>query len=258
VHFCFTHDEETGFYGIVNVVEELTQLSIKPAMALVGEPTEMRIIDSHKGGCEYTTHFHGLPGHGSQPDRGVSAIDYATRYMTRLMEVREELKARAPKYSRYDPPWTTLQVGRIEGGTARNVVAEQCSIDWETRPISKADQEFVKAQMIDYAETVLLPEMRSVYPDARINLDIIGEFEGFEPQVENQARDLISRLTGANSINAGSFGTEASFFQSLGIDVVVCGPGSIEQAHKVDEFITTDQLDLSLQLLEKIAGELRA
>ncbi len=256
IHFSFTHDEETGCLGAQDLVGQLRDQGLKPAVAIIGEPTEMRIIEGHKGCCEYTTHFKGLEGHGSQPDLGVSAVEYATRYVGRLLELREALKQRSPAGSKFDPPWSTLQIGRIEGGVAHNVIAGDCRVDWETRPVVAADLAFVKQAMKDYCDQQLLPAMRAVHPDADILTEVIGEVAGLEPMSENEALRLVQELTGANAADLVAFGTEAGLFQSLGMSAVVCGPGSIQQAHKANEYVCLDQLQRCIAMLEGLQTKL--
>ena len=257
VHFAFTYDEEVGCLGARQLAEVLGRDGPRPSMAIVGEPTSMRIIEGHKGCCEYSTTFHGLEGHGSQPDRGVSAVEYATRFVTRLLELRADLRGAAPENSRFDPPWSTLQVGRIEGGVAHNVIAGLAQVDWELRPVQTRDRDHVVRTMRDYCNEVLLPAMRAIHPEAAIETEVIGEVAGLEPVDDNEARRIVQELTGGNSADLVAFGTEAGLFQSLGMSVVVCGPGSIEQAHKADEFVSLDQLDACLGMLERLDPHLR-
>tara|TARA_B100000686_G_C16342996_1_gene738898 strand:- start:86 stop:745 length:660 start_codon:yes stop_codon:yes gene_type:complete len=212
----------------------------------------MKIIDAHKGCYEYTTHFEGLAGHGSEPDKGVNAVEYAVKFVDKLLELREVLKSRAPKNSVFNPPYTTLQIGGISGGIARNVIADKCRVDWELRPVVKEDGEFVNSEMNKFVNKKLLPEMKIVYPNSSIKKEIIGEIIGFNREEKSDACEFISKITGDNSRNPVSFGTEAGLFQEIGISVVVCGPGSIEQAHKVDEFISIDQIKKCLLLLEGV------
>ena len=258
LHLCFTHDEEVGCLGARALVPELQRRGYAPRMAIIGEPTGMRLIEGHKGCCEYTTRFSGLEGHGSAPDRGVNAVLYALRYTQRLMEMAEALKARAPHGSRFDPPWTTVNVGRLAGGVAHNVIPGKAEVDWEMRPVQPGDAEFVNEALAHCIEKELLPAMRAVYPDAEITTEVIGEVAGLIPMEDNAARDLISRLTGSNSADVVPFGTEAGLFQQMGLSVVVCGPGEIAQAHKPDEFVTRGQLAQCLGLLEGIAHSLVA
>ena len=252
IHFSFTYDEETACQGAPIMLKELKKRNINCSICIVGEPTSMKAIQAHKGCYEYSTHFTGLAGHGSAPDKGVNAVEYATRFINKLMELREELKKREPKNSAFTPPYSTLQIGRIKGGLARNVIADQCVVDWELRPVIPEDGEFVNKNIEAYAKNILLPEMRKVYPKANIEKEIIGEIIGFTKEEKSDAVNLICNLTGDNSRDAVSFGTEAGLFQELGISTVVCGPGSIEQAHKIDEFVSFEQLKKCLDLLIKI------
>ncbi|MCA0846698.1 acetylornithine deacetylase [Salipiger thiooxidans] len=258
VHLCFTHDEEIGCMGARALVPELQRRGYRPRMAIVGEPTDMRIIEGHKGCCEYTCRFHGLEGHGSAPERGVNAVEYAVRYVTRLMSLAETLKTRTPANSRFDPPWTTINVGRLQGGVAHNVIPGLAELDWEMRPAQQGDAAFVKDALQAYVETELLPAMRKVNPAARIDTQVIGEVAGLEPMAENAARDLVAQLTGNHDTGVVPFGTEAGLFQEMGMSVVVCGPGSIAQAHKPDEYVSRDQLSQCLTMLEGIAKSVAA
>jgi len=252
IHFSFTYDEETACQGAPLMLKELKKRDFKCSICLVGEPTSMKAVQAHKGCYEYSTYFTGLAGHGSAPDKGVNAIEYAIRFINKLMELREELKKREPKNSIFTPPYSTLQIGRIKGGLARNVIADQCTVDWELRPVAPEDGEFVNKNIETYIKNVLLPEMKKVYPKANVEKEIIGEIIGFTKEEKSDAVNLICNLTGDNSRSVVSFGTEAGLFQELGISTVVCGPGSIEQAHKIDEFVTFDQLKKCLALLIKI------
>ena len=252
IHFAYTYDEETGCIGAGHLAQSLKERGLRPSMAIIGEPTMMRIIEGHKGCYEYTARFQGLEGHGSAPDLGVNAVEYAARYVSRLLELRDQLKARAPADSRFEPPWTTLNVGALHGGSVHNVIAPKAQVDWEMRPVQTSDAQFVKQAIAAYCNDTLLPAMRAVHPDASIETEIIGEVAGLIPAEENETKRIISELTGANSAGLVPFGTEAGIFQQLGMDVVVCGPGSIEQAHKADEFLSIDQLSQCLDLLGKI------
>ena len=252
IHFSFTFDEETACQGAPLLIKELNKRGINDGICIVGEPTNMKIIDAHKGCYEYTTYFEGLAGHSSAPDKGVNAVEFASKYINKLLEIREILKTRTPKDSVFKPPYTTLQIGGISGGIARNVIADKCHVDWELRPIVKEDGEFVNSEMDKFVKEKLLPEMIKIYPKSLIKKEIIGEIIGFNRSEKSDACEFISTLTGDNSREVVSFGTEAGLFQEIGISTVVCGPGSIEQAHKVDEYIILDELKKCLKLLEGI------
>ncbi len=252
IHFCYTFDEETACIGAPLLIKELKKKNIKDAICIIGEPTNMRIIDAHKGCYEYTTYFEGLAGHSSAPHKGVSAVEFAARYANKLIELREELKKRVPKNSIFDPPFSTLQVGGIFGGIAHNVIADKCHINWETRPVVKEDGIFLNNEIDKFANEILLPKMKKVFSKSSIKKEIIGEVTGFDRVEKSEACELVSSLTGDNSRQVVSFGTEAGLFQEVGISTVVCGPGSIEQAHKVDEFIELNELKKCLKFLNSL------
>ncbi len=255
IHFSFTFDEETACIGAPILIKELKKRGIVNGICIVGEPTNMKIIDSHKGCYEYTTYFEGLAGHSSEPNKGVSAVEYAARYTNKLVELREKLKEREPKDSIFDPPYSTLQVGGIFGGIAHNVIADKCHVNWETRPVAKEDGIYLNKEIDKYANEVLLPEMKKVYPNSSIKKHVIGEIIAFDRIKNSEACEFVSSITGDNSREVVSFGTEAGLFQEIGISTVVCGPGSIQQAHKIDEFIKLDELKKCLVFLEGVKNK---
>ncbi|MEP4560509.1 MAG: M20/M25/M40 family metallo-hydrolase, partial [Nitratireductor sp.] len=152
----------------------------------------------------------------------------------------------------FEPPWTTVQVGRIAGGAARNIIAGQCAVEWEMRPVTTEDADFVKADLGAYVDQVLRPAMRAVSADAEIVTHVIGEVEGLRAVPDSEARRIVCELTGETHAGVVPFGTEAGLFQSAGISSVICGPGSIDQAHKPDEFIALDQLEACMGMLERL------
>jgi len=252
IHFCYTFDEETACIGAPLLIKELKKRNIKNGICIVGEPTNMKIIDGHKGMNEYTIHFGGLAGHSSKPDKGVNAIEYASRYVNKLLEIRKELIKRAPKDCIFDPPHSTLSIGGISGGIAHNVIADKCKVEWETRPVNKSDADFVTNEIDKFVNEELLPNMKKIFPNSYIKKEIIGEVIGFEKLDESEACEFVTSITGDNSREVVSFGTEAGLFQELGISTVVCGPGSIEQAHKIDEFIELNEIKKCLKFLDGV------
>ena len=258
LHVALTYDEETGCHGARAMVEELTRDGPRPRLAIVGEPTEMRIVDAHKGCWEYTTRFTGLEGHGSNPDAGANAVAAAARYAAKLLEIGDELRARGPADGPFDPPCATINLGRIAGGVAHNVIPADCALDWEMRPIRAEDGRWALEAIDAFAEGALLPALRAAAPEAAIEREVVGEVDGLEPRAGNAARDLVAALTGANGTEAVAFGTEAGLWQGLGMDVVVCGPGAIAQAHKPDEWVGRDQLGLCLAMLDRLAHRMAA
>lgn len=254
VHFAFTFDEETGCFGAQELVALLAEREVRPNLAIVGEPTSMRIIEGHKGCHEYATRFTGLAGHGSAPEKGVNAVEFAVNYATKLLELRDSLASAPIAGGRYDPAYSTVNIGTLKGGVAPNVIPDHAELEWETRPVRAEDFHLVKSTMATYAADVLLPAMRAVHPGADIETEVIGEVAGLEPMAESEARELVAALTGSNATGVVAFGTEAGLFQSIGMSVVVCGPGSIEQAHKADEFVALSELQSCLDMLTKLTA----
>ncbi len=256
IHFAFTYDEEVGCLGAQALAPTLRDREVLPSVAIIGEPTLMQVIEGHKGCYEYSVHFTGLEGHGSTPDRGVNAVEYAVRYVARLLELAEELKARAPATNRFNPPWTTINTGALQGGVAHNVIPGKARIDWEMRPVQAGDADFAKSILREFCSKELLPAMRRLDPAADIVTEMVGEVDGLIPMDESEARDLMVSLTGNDDVGTVPFGTEAGIYQALGISAVVCGPGSIAQAHKPDEYLSLDQLNRCLEMLGRLAGRL--
>ena len=251
IHFSLTFDEETACVGAPLLIKELKKRKITNGICIVGEPTKMKIIDSHKACYEYTTFFEGLAGHSSKPDEGVNAAEYASRYVNKLMSLRNNLKNREPDNSIFTPPYSTLSIGGIFGGIAHNVIADKCHVNWETRPVNKQDGIFLNNEIDNYANELLI-EMKKKYPNALIRKKIIGEIIGFDRVQDSKACEFVSSITGDNKREVVSFGTEAGLFQEIGISTVVCGPGSIEQAHTIDEFIELNEIKKCLSFLEGV------
>ena len=256
VHFAFTYDEEVGCLGAQQLVADLEAEGLRPGIAIIGEPTEMRVIEGHKGCRETTTHFKGCEGHGSQPDLGVNAAEYAARYVMKLLEIRDGFKTRAPADSRFDPPWSTLSIGKIAGGTAHNVIVGKAHVEWDFRAVQDSDRDYLDSEISAYVDAVLRPAMKAVDPDAEISTEIISDVAGLEPMKDSEAVALVQELTGANGCDLVAFGTEAGLFQRMGTSAVVCGPGSIREAHKPDEFIARDQLQSCLKMLDAMKARL--
>ncbi len=253
IHFAFTYDEEIGCLGAQSLVKCLSSLDFWPSLAIVGEPTEMKVIEGHKGCYAYTTTIKGAAGHASQPETAVNAVNFGVLYINRLSELQENLKTRASDHNRYDPPWSTINIGSFSSGTAYNVVPAIAEIKWEIRPVQKSDADFVESTLNNYCEHTLIPEMQAIYENSGIRTEAIARVDGLEIR-KNDARRLIADITRVQDTGIAPFCTEAGFFQSLGLDVVVCGPGSIAQAHKPDEFLDLGQLAQCLEMLNKLGS----
>jgi acetylornithine deacetylase len=257
VHFAFTYDEEVGCLGARVLVNELIASGLKPSVCIVGEPTSMQIIEGHKGMSEYTTEFRGVEGHSSNPDLCVNALEYAHRFMSKLMEVRAKLPAMAPPNSRFIPPYSTSSICACHSGTTHNVIPSLAEIEWEMRVVQRSDREWLRGEMARFVDEELRPEMQAKSPIADIVETLCTETEGLEPEPDSEAVKIVQELTGGNSTEVVSFGTEAGLFARAGISSVLCGPGSIEQAHKPDEFVTEDQMALCLKMLGRLSNKLQ-
>lgn len=255
VHIAATFDEEVGCKGAPVLIDGLARRGIKPAAAIVGEPTEMNVVVAHKGMHEYTTVITGLEGHGSRPNHAVNAVQYGARYVTKLMDLASELEARASDDSPYDPRQTTISVGSVHGGVAHNVVAGECIIQWEMRPVVNADASLALDEIASF-EKQLQEEMQAVSPSATLVTTTEGAIGGLERDEDSTAVRLLSELLNRPKRTVAAFSTEAGLYQAAGIPAAVCGPGSIDVAHQPDEHISLDQLEQCLSMMKGLGEKL--
>jgi acetylornithine deacetylase len=258
LHLAVTYDEEPGSLGAPDLARFMTELAIRPEAVVVGEPTGLRPVAGHKGGLELTTRIEGFACHSSDPRKGVSALEHALRFIAEIERLGRELEAAAPADSPFDPPASTVNVGRLEAGTARNIVAGSAVFDWEVRLTPPDDAESVLAHVQRLVDERLLPEMRAQFPDARIETEIEACYPGLEVEPDGTALALAQRLTGANGHEVVAFGTDAGCFQRAGLPTVVMGPGHIDQAHKPDEFVAMHELERGLVVLHRLLDELES
>ncbi len=255
VHIALTFDEEVGFLGAPVLLDELARTGPRPSAAIVGEPTCLRIIAAHKGCYEYTTTITGAQGHGSMPGKAVNAVEYGARYINRLLELGAELEANAPGDSRFDPPASTISVGTVTGGTGRNIVAGNCTLEWEMRPVARADADYVRDELAAF-ERELIADMRRTHPGANVATVAVCEVDGLELVSASAAIELARQLLDDPDTDVVSFGTEAGLYQQAGIPAIVCGPGSIDVAHTPDEYIDIGQLDRCIDMLQRLVAHL--
>jgi len=256
IHISICYDEEIGGFGAPGLVKDLCEKAPRPAIAIIGEPTNMQIVSAHKGGYEMRTVITGLETHSSNPGKGVNAIAYAARLIHFLLQMADDLAAKPEKNSLFDPNYTTINVGIIEGGAASNTVAGSCAFNWEFRPMPTTDGAELLAVVTDYAMNTLLPEMRKTYSGADIQIGLLADIPALAPEQAAAAITLVSKITGLNSAHAVPFGTDAGHFSAAEISTIVMGPGSIEQAHKPDEFIEKSQIRECLNFFDKLGNEL--
>ncbi|HEV2677561.1 MAG TPA: acetylornithine deacetylase [Aliidongia sp.] len=241
VHYAFSFDEEIGCHGVRHLLADLPTGERRPRLAIIGEPTLMTVATAHKGATILTTRITGLEGHSSAPDKGVNAIMAGAEILQLIGKLAEERRTNPIENSPFEPPYTTFNVGVIEGGAAHNIVARDCRIVWQYRLMPGDHDHDIHERLDRFVTDDLLPRMRAIHPGATVVTDVEIDLPGLVPEPDGAAEALVRELTGANGTSVVSFGTEAGLFQEAGMSAVVCGPGSIEQAHKPDEFISLDQ-----------------
>ncbi|URK17922.1 acetylornithine deacetylase [Thalassospira sp. GO-4] len=257
IHLAFTYDEEVGCLGVPSLVEAINNLPHKPAMCIVGEPTEMKVITQHKGKYSARAHFTGRSGHSSLPGEGVNAVEFASEFVVFLRKLGRQCRDEGPHDDEFTPNHTTFHTGVIKGGTQLNIIPQNCFVDFEFRNLPNDDRDALKARIFDYLDNTLIPEMRETYDDVGVEIEVISDMPGLATGDDEEVTKLVMALTGANTTGKVSFGTEAGVFSAMGdIPTVVCGPGNIEQAHKPDEFIELDQLGRCEVFLDKLLAVL--
>jgi acetylornithine deacetylase len=244
LHLALSYDEEIGCIGVPDLIRDIAAQAgpAMPQMAIIGEPTDMKVIAGHKGVWTFETLVTGHEAHSSQTQLGVSAIMTAAAFVAFLVRLAEEMKTADKLDDAFEPPWTSIHAGMIRGGTAHNIIPGRCHISWEIRPLPGEDAEALAERANAYAQEVLLPPMLAVAAGCSIVTRPGVRVAPLRPDGNARVQNLARALTGENSIGMVSFGTEAGIFQDLGIEAVVCGPGHIAQAHQPDEFIAVDQI----------------
>ncbi|MEM5455658.1 acetylornithine deacetylase [Paraburkholderia phytofirmans] len=242
VHLAFSYDEEVGCLGVRPLLADLEQRDHKPALCLIGEPTELKPVLGHKGKLAMRCQVKGAPCHSAYAPYGVNAIQYAARMIGRLEEIGEQLAQPEHHDERFDPPFSTVQTGVIKGGRALNIVPAECEFDFEVRALPGFDANQVADELQTYAEAELLPKMRAVKSDTDIRLQPLSAYPGLATSPDSEAARLLALLSGSMEFGTVAFGTEGGLFDQAGIPTVVCGPGSMDQGHKPDEFVTVEQL----------------
>jgi len=242
VHLAFSYDEEVGCLGVRSMLADLEQRPHKPALCLIGEPTELKPVLGHKGKLAMRCHVKGAACHSAYAPYGVNAIQYAARMIAHLEEIGEQLAQPEHHDERFDPPFSTVQTGVIKGGRALNIVPAECEFDFEVRALPGFNAHTVADQLQTYAEAELLPKMRAVKSDTGIRLQSLSAYPGLATSPDSEAARLLALLSGSTEFGTVAFGTEGGLFEQAGIPTVVCGPGSMDQGHKPDEFVTVEQL----------------
>ena len=244
---AFSYDEETGCTGVMSLVRHVQAMKVKPRACIVGEPTSMKVVNSHKGIFHLLTRIYGLESHSST-DRGVNTVMYAAEMISYLNRLAEEMRGRAPQVEGFDPPYTTVHVGRIKGGTAANITPSYCEFEWDVRPMPGSEQDEVLTRFNQHVTEHILPAMQKGCgehdrPKVNVETDLLARVPTLLPETGSSAETLVLALAEQNEVAVVSYGTEAGIFQATGgVPTVVCGPGSILQAHKPDEYIALSEL----------------
>lgn len=256
IHLAYSYDEEVGCTGARPMVNKLGGELPRPAIVIVGEPTEMRPVDAHKSIFAYETIVTGHETHSSVLDQGVNAVTYGARIVAELEALNTRLREIGDPTGRFRPGWSTVHVGEIDGGTALNIVPRKCRIHWEIRGLPDDNPPEHAARLDAFAAAELVPEMHAIAPETSIETRELVSIVPLHPDPGSAAETLVKRLTRSNTTEAVSYGTEAGLFQGRGIPTVVCGPGSIEQAHKPDEWLAVSELTKCIAFLTALKGEL--
>jgi acetylornithine deacetylase len=252
VHFAFSFDEEVGCTGVRHLLADLHATGLKPALAVIGEPTEMRIVSAHKSGSVIETMFRGREGHSSAPALGASAVMMAGEFIALLSRYQASLMAEQDDF--FDPPYTTLQANVVSGGTAVNVLARDARLIWEYRALPHQDPAVILRGIAAEADKTILSRYREGAPQAAISTSVLAAYPGLAHDANSPALRLACDVAGNNRSYSVAYGTEAGLFQQAGIPAVICGPGSINEAHKADEFVALEQLEQCELLLRRLVS----
>jgi acetylornithine deacetylase len=253
LHLAFSFDEEVGCLGVPHLIADLPKGPARPRLAITGEPTLMQVANAHKGVQGFTTEITGRAAHSSAPDRGLNAILAATEIIQFIDGLAAELRDRGDPANGFEPPYTTFNIGTIAGGVALNVVAPRCDFTWSFRPLPGEDADAIRQRIDDFAEHELLPRLRRSHREAAVATRRTAYIPCLEPQPASPAEALALQLTGANGTTSIAFGTEGGLFQEAGIPAIVCGPGSIDQAHQANEFIAVEQIAAGTGFIRRLA-----
>ncbi len=256
IHILLSYDEETTCLGPVDTIRRFGKDLPMPRAAFVGEPTQMHVADAHKAIATYRTTVFGHEAHSSKPHLGANAIEGAAALVNDLYAFAQEMNAQGDPSGRFDPPSSTIGVGTIHGGTARNILAKECSFHWEFRPLPGIPLDLALRRLESFAASTVLPRLTRYAPEARIETITEIEVPGLAPDPGSDAEALALNLTRSNRTIAVSYATEAGRFQTGGVPTIVCGPGSIDQAHQPDEFIEIGELDSCLGFMRRLAATL--
>ena len=257
LHLAISYDEEVGCLGVRSLIEALAGRPERPSLCIIGEPTSMRPVLGHKGKLGMRCEVHGAACHSAYAPQGVNAIEYAAKLISRLGEIGQRLAGNERHDARFDPPYSTVQTGTISGGSALNIVPEHCRFDFEVRTLPADDAEQIASELQAYAAE-LVPHMRAVQADTGIRFSPISAYPGLATAADSEAAKVLALISGSQDFGTVAFGTEGGLFDKAGIATVVCGPGSMDQGHKPDEFVSLEQLGQCDAMLQRLAEWMHA
>ncbi len=258
IHLAFSYDEEVGCLGVRRLIDQLVKRGLQAQACIVGEPTEMRVVVGHKGKKSYRCTVHGHEAHSSLTHLGVNAVEAAAEVVAKLKSMARRFRDQGPYDQMYEPPYTSVHTGVIQGGTALNIVPLRCHFDFEFRHLPGDDPDKLFAEVKAFAEEQLLPEMRASQPHTGFEWQELSHIPGLNTADDEAVVGFAKALTGANATGKVAYGTEAGLFQQAGIPTIICGPGSIEQAHKPNEFIALDQVAQCEAMLKRLIQRMAA
>lgn len=241
IHFALSYDEEVGCIGVRGLIEQLSQQNFQAAGVIVGEPTSMNVVVAHKGKRSYRCTVHGREAHSSLTPQGVNAIEYAARIITYIRMMADRMQQLEARDHGFDVPFTTMQTGTIRGGTATNIVPKECAFDWEFRYLPGADPDAIENEVKAYAAS-LTPEMKKIAEEAGIAFKLHSAIPGSNMTEQDEVTQLALALSRKPGISKVAYATEAGLFERAGLPAIICGPGSIEQAHKPNEYCDLEQI----------------
>jgi acetylornithine deacetylase len=254
IHLLLSYDEETTCLGSTEVIARFGRDLPRPLAAIVGEPTSLAVVDAHKSVATFVTTVHGHAAHSAKPALGANAVAAAGDLIAGLNRLADEMEARGDRSGRFDPPFTTVHVGMVSGGNARNILARTCTIHWEYRGLPDLDPNEIPNRFETLAETVTGQRLNRYGPYGRIETDWEVLVPGLAPEPASRAETLGLELTDGGTTVAVPFATEAGHFQAAGIPTIVCGPGTIDRAHQPDEYITLDELAEGERFLRRLTA----
>ena len=257
VHIALSYDEEVGCLGVRPMIADIVRSVPKPRLAIIGEPTNMKVVNAHKGIRSFRTTVTGREAHSSQVDKGVNAVMVAAELIMYLAKLGNDMRAKGDPTGRFDPPFTSVQSSTIEGGTALNILARHCTFQWEFRYLPGTSHDDIYEAFDHHARNVVLPRLKTIAPEADIVTTVRSHVPALVARAGCPAEALARQLTGANHAEAVSYGTEAGLFQEAGIPSVICGPGDIREAHKPNEYIEISQVAACETFIRKLITQLR-